>query len=123
VGLSGVRNGRGNVERLADVAVVTMCPYLPDGAGPTGRFSTDAATWHVHCIMRMNLNARIVPSQPSDDLTENVILLSVRPARLVPGDYSYTTNSDSLLRMLERRPLILGVGGRETQVAHLGASH
>jgi hypothetical protein len=62
-------------------------------------------TWHAHCIMRMNLNARAVPSQPSDlsDLPENVILLTVRPACLLPGDYSYTTNSESLLRMLRQK--------------------
>jgi hypothetical protein len=53
--------------------------------------------------MRMNLNARAVPSEPSDDLPENVILLTVRPACLLPGDYSYTTDSDSLLRMLRRK--------------------
>jgi hypothetical protein len=55
--------------------------------------------------MRMNLNARAVPSHSSDlsNLPENVILLTVRPACLLPGDYSYTTNSDSLLRMLRQR--------------------
>jgi hypothetical protein len=55
--------------------------------------------------MRMNLNARTVPSHRSDlsDVPENAILLTVRPACLLPGDYSYTTNSDSLLRMLRQR--------------------
>jgi hypothetical protein len=55
--------------------------------------------------MRMNLNARAVPSHRSDlsDLPENAILLTIRPACLLPGDYSYTTNSDSLLRMLRQR--------------------
>jgi hypothetical protein len=55
--------------------------------------------------MRMNLNARAVPSCPSglSDLPENAILLTVRPACLLPGDYSYTTNSNSLLRMLRQR--------------------
>jgi hypothetical protein len=52
--------------------------------------------------MRMNLNARAVPSHRSD-LPENPILLTVSPACLLPGDYSYTTNSDSLLRMLRQR--------------------
>jgi hypothetical protein len=52
--------------------------------------------------MRMNLNARAVPSCPSDlsELPENAVLLTVRPACLLPGDYSYTTNSYALLRML-----------------------
>jgi hypothetical protein len=52
--------------------------------------------------MRMDLNARPVPSDLSD-LPKNVILLTVRPACLLPGDYSYTTNSDSLLRMLRQK--------------------
>ena len=53
----------------------------------------------------MNLNARPVPSYASglSDLPENAILLTVRPACLLPGDYSYTTNTDSLLRMLRQR--------------------
>jgi hypothetical protein len=55
--------------------------------------------------MRMNLNARAVPSHRPDlsDLPENAILLTVRPACRLPGDYSYTTSSDSLLRMLRQR--------------------
>jgi hypothetical protein len=55
--------------------------------------------------MRVNLNARAVPSYSSglSDLPENAILLTVRPACLLPGDYSYTTNSHSLLRMLRQR--------------------
>lgn len=55
--------------------------------------------------MRMNLNARAVPSYPSapSDLPEDAILLTVRPACLLPGDYSYTTNSNSLLRMLRQK--------------------
>jgi hypothetical protein len=55
--------------------------------------------------MRMNLNARAVPSYPSSlsDLPENAILLTVRPACLLPGDYSYTTNSNALLHMLRQR--------------------
>ena len=52
--------------------------------------------------MRMNLNARALPSSHSD-LPENSVLLTVRPACLLPGDYSYTTSSDSLLRMLRQR--------------------
>jgi hypothetical protein len=54
------------------------------------------------CIMRMNLSARAVPSHRSDS-QEDGILLTLRPACLLPGDYSYTTNSDSLLRMLRQR--------------------
>jgi hypothetical protein len=56
-------------------------------------------------IMRMNLSARGVPSYPSDfsELPENAIVLTVRPACRLPGDYSYTTNSNSLLRMLRQR--------------------
>jgi hypothetical protein len=54
------------------------------------------------CIMRMNLSARAVPSNRSDP-PGNPILLTVSPACLLPGDYSYTTNSDSLLRMLRQR--------------------
>jgi hypothetical protein len=50
----------------------------------------------------MNLNARAVPSNRSD-FPGNPILLTVSPACLLPGDYSYTTNSDSLLRMLRQR--------------------
>ncbi len=53
--------------------------------------------------MRMNLNARAV-SQGSD-LPENGILLTIRPSCLLPGDYSYTTTSDSLQRMLRRTDL------------------
>jgi hypothetical protein len=53
--------------------------------------------------MRMNLNARAVPSHHSDGLREDGILLTIRPSRPLPGDYSYTTNSDSLLRMLRQR--------------------
>ena len=50
----------------------------------------------------MNLNARAVPAQPSGP-PEKVILLTFRPACQLPGDYSYTTNRDSLLRMLRQR--------------------
>jgi hypothetical protein len=52
--------------------------------------------------MRMNLNARGVPFYPSNfsDLPENAIVLTVKPTCRLPGDYSYTTNSNSLLRML-----------------------
>jgi hypothetical protein len=53
-------------------------------------------------IMRMNLNARAVPAHHSD-LPGNNILLTIRPACPLPGDHSYTTNSDSLLRMLRQK--------------------
>jgi hypothetical protein len=52
--------------------------------------------------MRMNLNARAVTSRCSD-FPEDSILLTIRPACLLPGDFSYTTNLDSLLRMLRKR--------------------
>ena len=53
----------------------------------------------------MNLSARGVPSHPSgfSNLPENAIVLTVRPACRLPGDYSYPTNSNSLLRMLRQR--------------------
>lgn len=54
--------------------------------------------------MRMNLRARAVPSRDSD-LAESRITLTIRPACSLPGDYSYTTNSDSLLRMLRQTDL------------------
>ena len=50
----------------------------------------------------MNLNARAVPSHHSNDLRESSILLTIRPSRSLPGDYSYTTNRDSLLQMLRQ---------------------
>jgi hypothetical protein len=54
--------------------------------------------------MRMNLNARAVPSHGSD-LSEARISLTIRPACSLPGDYSYTTSSDSLRRMLRQTEL------------------
>jgi hypothetical protein len=50
----------------------------------------------------MNLSARPVPSHGSD-LPGNGILLTMRPACLLSGEYSYETNGDSLLRMLRRQ--------------------
>jgi hypothetical protein len=47
----------------------------------------------------MNLSARAVPSHHSDSL-ERRILLTLRPACSLPGDYCYTTTSDWLRRML-----------------------
>jgi hypothetical protein len=55
-------------------------------------------------IMRMNLRARAVRSRDSD-LSKSRITLTIRPACSLPGDYSYTTNSDSLLRMLRKTDL------------------
>jgi hypothetical protein len=52
----------------------------------------------------MNLNARAVSSRHSD-LSEDRIVLTLRPACPLPGDYSFTTNSDSLRRMLRRTDL------------------
>jgi hypothetical protein len=56
------------------------------------------------CIMRMNLSAHAVPSHRSDS-QEDGILLTLRPACPLPGDYSYTTNTDALLRMLRQTDL------------------
>lgn len=54
--------------------------------------------------MRMNLCARAVPSHRSD-LSEDRIVLTLRPACPLPGDYSYTISSESLRRMLRRTDL------------------
>jgi hypothetical protein len=54
--------------------------------------------------MRMNLRARAVPSHDAD-LSEDSISLTIRPACSLPGDYSYTTNSGSLLRLLRQTDL------------------
>jgi hypothetical protein len=54
--------------------------------------------------MRINLSARAVPSHSINRL-EDGILLTIRPACPLPGDYSYTTNRDSLLRMLRQTDL------------------
>jgi len=54
--------------------------------------------------MRMNLNARGVSSHRSD-LQQDQIVLTLRPACQLPGDYSYTLSSDSLRRMLLRTDL------------------
>jgi hypothetical protein len=52
----------------------------------------------------MNLNARGVSSSPSG-LQEDRIVLTIRPACQLPGDYSYTTSRDSLRRILLRTDL------------------
>jgi hypothetical protein len=50
----------------------------------------------------MNLIARVVRAD-GPDLPENDVLLTIRPACPLPGDYSFKTNGDSLLRMLRRQ--------------------
>jgi hypothetical protein len=52
----------------------------------------------------MNLSARAVRSHHLD-LREDRIVLTFRPACTLPGDYSYTTSSDWLRRMLRRTDL------------------
>jgi hypothetical protein len=52
----------------------------------------------------MNLNARGVSSHRSG-LQEDRIVLTLRPACQLPGDYSYTTTRDSLRRLLLRTDL------------------
>ena len=47
----------------------------------------------------MNLSARAVPSRHSG-ISDDRIVLTLRPAGLMPGEYSYTTSSESLRRML-----------------------
>ena len=54
--------------------------------------------------MRMNLSTRGVPSRLCD-LSADRIVLTFRPACTLPGDYSYTTSSDWLRRMLRRTDL------------------
>ncbi len=54
--------------------------------------------------MRMNLNARGV-SSPRSGLQEDRIVLTIRPACQLPGDYCYTTNGESLRRLLLRTDL------------------
>jgi hypothetical protein len=54
--------------------------------------------------MRMNLNARGLSSNRSG-LQEDRIVLTLRPACQLPGDYSYTTSRDSLRRILLRTDL------------------
>ena len=55
-------------------------------------------------IMRMNLKARGMSAHLSDRQEERVVL-TLRPACALPGDYTYTTSSDSLRRMLLRTDL------------------
>jgi hypothetical protein len=52
----------------------------------------------------MNLNARGV-SSPQSGFQEDRIVLTIRPACQLPGDYCYTTNCDSLRRLLLRTDL------------------
>lgn len=52
----------------------------------------------------MNLSAHAFPA-PNSDLTENRISLTIRPAALLPGTYSFVTNMDALRRLLRRTDL------------------
>jgi hypothetical protein len=54
--------------------------------------------------MRMNLSARGVPCRHFG-LSDDRIVLTLRPTCSLPGEYSYTTSSDSLRRMLLRTDL------------------
>jgi hypothetical protein len=54
--------------------------------------------------MRMNIRARaVVPS--GSNLPDDRITLTLRPAASLPGDYSFTTDIDSLRRLLRRTDL------------------
>jgi hypothetical protein len=55
------------------------------------------------CIMRMNLKAR--GSEQSRNLRDDSIMLTLRPACSLPGEYSFTTSRDSLRRMLLKTDL------------------
>ena len=50
-------------------------------------------------IMRMNIKATAVTTDRIDP-RKSGILITLRPACLLPGDYSYTSTSGSLLRLL-----------------------
>jgi hypothetical protein len=52
----------------------------------------------------MNIRARVV-SSPGSNLSDDRITLILRPAVSLPGDYSFTTNIDSLRRLLRRTDL------------------
>ena len=51
--------------------------------------------------MRVNLSARLSGNAPSRWDTAPV-LLTIRPACRIPGDYECTTDSNALLRLLRR---------------------
>jgi len=52
----------------------------------------------------MNIRARAVASSGSN-LPDDRITLTLRPAVSMPGDYSFTTNVDSVRRLLRRTDL------------------
>jgi hypothetical protein len=52
----------------------------------------------------MNIRARAV-SSPGSNLSDDRITLILRPTVSLPGDYSFTTNIDSLRRLLRRTDL------------------
>ena len=51
--------------------------------------------------MRVNLSAR-VSGRPAGWAETAPVLLTIRPACRIPGDYEYTTDSRALLRLLRR---------------------
>jgi hypothetical protein len=55
--------------------------------------------------MRMNIIARAVASAVGSKLWNDHVTLTLRPATSVPGDYSFTTNVESLRRLLRRTDL------------------
>ena len=84
--------------------------------------------------MRMNLNAHAFKAHNSD-LTEERISLTIRPAALLPGNYSFVMNVDSLRRtdlpstVLEKFEMgiynpkgasLPGVGLSETTLTQIG---
>ena len=52
--------------------------------------------------MRVNLTAQSIPSDPHRHPSGSVTI-TVRPACGLPGTFSYTTDSNSLFRMLRQR--------------------
>jgi hypothetical protein len=54
--------------------------------------------------MRMNLSAHALPSRGLNP-NESSVILTIKPSCSLPGDYSYTTNRESLLRILRQTDL------------------
>jgi hypothetical protein len=55
--------------------------------------------------MRMNITAHAVASCSGSKLWNDHVALTLRPAVSVPGDYSFSTNVESLRRLLCRTDL------------------
>jgi hypothetical protein len=51
--------------------------------------------------MRVNFTAR--PSRAQNTASTQSVLLTIQPACGIPGDFSYTTDTSSLLRMLRQK--------------------